>query len=45
LRRFAKVTGDELVVTLPSGNPQSTTATIVRLRRLSDADDMLPRAR
>lgn len=45
LRRFAKVTGDELVVTLPSGNPQSTTATIVRLRRLSGADDMLPRSR
>jgi hypothetical protein len=45
LRRFAKVTGDELVVTLPSGNPQSTTATTVRLRRLSGADDMLPRAR
>jgi hypothetical protein len=45
LRRFAKVTGDELVVTLPSGNPQSTTATIVRLRRLSGADDMLPRTR
>jgi hypothetical protein len=41
LRRFAKV-GDELVVTLPSGNPQST-LTIVRLRRLSGADDMLPR--
>jgi hypothetical protein len=45
LRRFARVTGDELVVTLPSGNPQSTTATIVRLRRLSGADDMLPRSR
>lgn len=45
LRRFAKVTGNELVVTLPSGNPQSTFATIVRLRRLSGADDMLPRTR
>ena len=45
LRRFAKVSGDELVVTLPSGNPQSTFATIVRLRRLSGADDMLPRQR
>jgi hypothetical protein len=45
LRRFAKVTGDELVVTLPGGNPQATSATIVRLRRLSGADDMLPRAR
>jgi hypothetical protein len=44
LRRFAKVTGDELVVTLPSSNPQSTNATIVRLRRLSSVDDMLPRA-
>jgi hypothetical protein len=45
LRRFAKVTGDELVVTIPSGNTQSTNATVVRLRRLSDADDMLPRTR
>jgi hypothetical protein len=44
LRRFAKITGDELVVTIPSGNPQSTLATTVNLRRLSDADDMLPRA-
>jgi hypothetical protein len=44
LRRFAKITGDELVVTIPSGNPQSTLATTVRLRRLSDVDDMLPRA-
>ena len=44
LRRFAKVTGDELVVTIPSGN-QPTLATTVHLRRLSDADDMLPRAR
>lgn len=45
LRRFAKVTGDELVVTIPSGNAQSTFATTVRLTRLSGADDMLPRAR
>ena len=45
LRRFAKITGDELVVTIPSGNPQSTLATTVLLRRLSGADDMLPRAR
>ena len=45
LRRFAKITGDELVVTLTSGNPQSTNATTVRLRRLSGADDMLPRGR
>jgi hypothetical protein len=45
LRRFAKVTGDELVVTIPSSNPQSTLATTVHLRRLSDADDMLPRRR
>jgi Lipocalin-like domain len=44
LRRFAKITGDELVVTIPSGN-QPTLATTVHLRRLSDADDMLPRAR
>ena len=45
LRRFAKITGDELVVTIPSSNPQATTATTVRLRRLSGVDDMLPRAR
>ena len=45
LRRFAKITGDELVVTIPSGNPQSTFVTTVHLRRLSGADDMLPRAR
>ena len=45
LRRFAKITGDELVVTLTSGNPQSTNATIVRLRRLSGVEDMLPRTR
>lgn len=45
LRRFAKITGDELLVTIPSGNPQSTLATAVYLRRLSGVDDMLPRAR
>lgn len=45
LRRFAKITGDELVVTIPSGNPQATLATTVHLRRLSGVDDMLPRAR
>jgi hypothetical protein len=45
LRRFAKVAGDELVVTIPSGNPQSALATTVRLRRLSGVDDMLPRGR
>jgi hypothetical protein len=45
LRRFAKITGDELVVTIPSSNPQSTFATTVHLRRLSGVDDMLPRAR
>jgi hypothetical protein len=45
LRRYAKITGDHLVVTIPSTNPQSTLATTVHLRRLSGADDMLPRAR
>ena len=45
LRRFAKITGDELVVTIPSGNPQAALATTVHLRRLSGADDMLPRMR
>lgn len=45
LRRFAKITGDELVVTIPSGNPESTLATTVHLRRLSGVEDMLPRAR
>jgi hypothetical protein len=45
LRRFAAITGDELVVTIPSGNPQSTLATTVHLKRLSGVDDMLPRAR
>ncbi len=45
LCRFAKITGDELVVTIPSGNAQSTLATTVHLQRLSGVDDMLPRAR
>jgi hypothetical protein len=45
LRRFAKITGDELVVTIPSSSPQATFATTVHLRRLSGVDDMLPRAR
>jgi len=39
------ITGDELVVTIPSTNPQSTFATTVRLQRLSGVDDMLPSAR
>jgi hypothetical protein len=45
LRRFAKITGDDLVVTIPSGNPQATLVTTVHLRRLSGVDDMLPRVR
>jgi hypothetical protein len=45
LRRYADIKGDELVVTIPSGNAQSTVATAVHLRRLSGVDDMLPRAR
>ena len=45
LRRFATITGAELVVTIPTATPQSTFATTVRLRRLSGVDDMLPRAR
>lgn len=48
LRRYARISGDELVVTLQSGMPALTgddrprTATEVVLHRLSDADDMLP---
>ncbi|HEX6997210.1 MAG TPA: lipocalin-like domain-containing protein [Gammaproteobacteria bacterium] len=48
LRRAADVAGDELVVTLQNtaaliaGEP-AREVTAVRLRRLSDADDMLPR--
>jgi hypothetical protein len=45
LRRSAKITGEDLVVTIGSGNPQSTFVTTVHLRRLSGADDMLPSAR
>jgi hypothetical protein len=49
LRRYAKITGDELVVRLQSGaapRPGAApprTATEVVLKRLSGADDMLPR--
>jgi hypothetical protein len=48
LRRAAAIEGDELVVTLQNtgsliaGEP-SEQVTTVHLRRLSDADDMLPR--
>lgn len=48
LRRAAEITGDELVVTLQNtaslitGEP-ARQLTSVHLRRLSDADDMLPR--
>jgi hypothetical protein len=48
LRRYAEITGDELVVTLQSGAAAATpddrprTVTEVILRRLSGADDMLP---
>jgi hypothetical protein len=49
LRRYAKVTGDTLVVRLQGGAARAAsdaaprTATEVLLERLSDADDMLPR--
>jgi hypothetical protein len=48
LRRGAAITGDELVVTLQNTNALITGEpgrqhTTVQLRRLSDADDMLPR--
>jgi hypothetical protein len=49
LRRYAKITGDELVVRLQSGAARTSdddpprTATEVVLKRLSDAEDMLPR--
>ena len=48
LRRYAKITGDELVVRLQSVAQASTgepprTATEVVLKRLSGAEDMLPR--
>jgi hypothetical protein len=48
LRRYAKITGDELVVTLQSGAARTSdddrpqTVTEVVLHRLSGADDMLP---
>jgi len=49
LRRYAKITGDELVVRLQSGaartseDDQPRVATEVVLKRLSGAKDMLPR--
>jgi hypothetical protein len=43
LRRYADITGDELVVTIPGANPQAPIVTTVRLRRLSGIEDMLPR--
>ena len=47
LRRYAEIEGDELVVQLQSmglgGGDGPQTATEVVLRRLSGADDMLPR--
>jgi hypothetical protein len=44
LRRYAAITGDELIVTLGGGaNNRPRTVTEVVLHRLSGADDMLPR--
>jgi hypothetical protein len=49
LRRYAEIRGDELIVTLQAGTPQAAdddrprTATEVVLKRLSGAEDMLPR--
>jgi Lipocalin-like domain len=44
LRRYADIKGEELTVRLtPTGNQQVETQTIVVLRRLSDADQMLPK--
>ena len=44
LRRYADIKGDELTVRLTAaGNPQAQTQTIVILRRLSGADEMLPK--
>jgi hypothetical protein len=49
LRRYATITGDDLVVRLQSGvvrapgDDRAQTATEVILERLSDVDDMLPR--
>ncbi len=46
LRRYADIKDNELTVRLaPTGNQQVTTQTIVILRRLSGADDMLPRTK
>jgi hypothetical protein len=44
LRRFAEISGDELTVRLPPGRNQEgqETNTVVTLKRLSNADDMLP---
>jgi len=47
LRRYAEITGDELIVTLqgtagPDPNDPPSTVTEVVLRRLSGAEDMLP---
>lgn len=44
LRRYADIKGDELTVRLtPTGNQPVVNQTIVILRRLSGADDMLPK--
>jgi hypothetical protein len=49
LRRYAAITGDDLIVRLQSGTPRAAdddrprTATEVVLKRLSGAEDMLPR--
>jgi hypothetical protein len=44
LRRYADIKGDELTVRLtPTGNQQVQTQTIVILRRLSGAEEMLPK--
>jgi len=48
LRRYADITGDDLVVTLEAGIGRASDepppfVTIVNLRRLSGAEDMLPR--
>ena len=47
LRRFADIKDNELTVRLTpaGGNPQTQTATVVILRRLSGEADMLPRKR
>jgi hypothetical protein len=44
LRRFADIKGDELTVRLTAqGTVQGESATVVTLKRLSGADEMLPR--